>query len=399
VKFLHTSDWHVGRALPGQSREAEHARALDKVLKHAVENKVDAVLIAGDVFDSSAPSPESEALVYNFFRELHGAGIPASVVAGNHDHPKRWDAVAPLLGTARIHVVGRPKTNAAMLEIASRDGKESAQVIQIPWIGERESVDFETLRQETADPLRQHAARVGQFFEVMCNHFDPSMVNVLMTHVFVDGAKVGIGGGERDLHIATNIYGVPAASLPSSAQYIAMGHVHRPQNIECGTTAAYSGSLLQLDFGEHDQSKYVNLIELHPRQPATVTFLPIKAGRQMVDIGSPEKGVLLSDLAAYAEQNETSWFRVYVDLDIPVPNLPQLVRGTLSSAVRIERVNAGAETAGPSAHERANLQPAELFSRFYASKSGKGREADDAIISLFNSLLAEEQATEEDGVA
>src|SRR4051812_26329316 len=215
MKFLHTSDWHIGRGLPGQSREAEHAEALQQVLKHAVDNRVDTVLIAGDVFDTSAPSPESEALVYGFFRELHGAGIPASVIAGNHDHPRRWDAIAPLLGTAHINVLGRPSTGAALIEIASRDGKERAQVIQVPWIGERESVDFETLKDESAAPLREYAARVGQFFEVLCQSFDPSMINVLMAHVFVDGAKVGIGGGERELHIATNIYGVPVGSLPT----------------------------------------------------------------------------------------------------------------------------------------------------------------------------------------
>jgi len=396
MRFLHTSDWHIGRGLPGQSRDTEQAGALDEVLHHAVENKVDAVLIAGDVFDSSAPSPESEALVYNFFLELHGAGIPACLIAGNHDHPRRWDAVAPLLSTAQIHVRGRTNHEAALVELTSRDGKEQAQVIQVPWIAERDSVDFGALSMETGDPLRQYAARVGQYYEVLCQKFDPSKVNVLMAHVFVDGAKVGIGGGERELHIATNIYGVPASSLPTSAQYIAMGHVHRPQNVDCGTTAAYCGSLLQLDFGEHDQAKYVNLVELHARQPATVTHLPIKSGRQMVDLGAPEKGILVSDLAKYAEQNDTSWFRVYVDLDAPVPNLPQLVRNTLSSAVRIERVNAGAETDGPSAHERQNLQPAELFSRFYASKAGKGREADEALISLFNALLLEEQVTEED---
>jgi len=396
MKFLHTSDWHIGRGLPGQSRDVEQRKALEEVLAYAIEHEVDAVLVAGDVFDTSAPSPESESMVYNFFRALYAAGIPASVIAGNHDHPRRWDAIAPLLNTARIHVLGRPDTGAALTQFESRDGKEKAQVIQVPWIGERDGVDFGTLQQESADPLRQYAARVGQYFELLCNSFDPSMVNVLMTHVFVDGAKVGVGGGERELHIATNIYGVPAPSLPTKAQSTAMGHVHKPQNIDCGTTASYCGSLLQLDFGEHDQAKYVNLVELHPRQPAIVTHLPIKAGRHMVDIGSPDKGVLLGDLAEYAGQNETSWFRVYVELDLPVPNLPQLVRSTLSSAVRIERVNAGAETAGPSAQERQNLQPAELFSRYYASKAGKGREANAALIGLFNSLLTEEQATEEE---
>jgi DNA repair protein SbcD/Mre11 len=395
MKFLHTSDWHIGRTVRGESRLPEHEGALQEILSDAIAHKVDAVLMAGDIFDSSAPSPESEALVYNFFRELHGAAIPAFVIAGNHDHPKRWDAVSPLLKTAGINALGRPDHGKALMELESRDGKETAQIIGVPWIGERDSVDFETLQGDTADPLREYAARVGQYLEVLTNKFDPSKVNVLMSHVFVDGAKVGIGGGERELHIATNIYGVPVTSLPTRAQYIAMGHVHRPQNIECGTSAWYSGSLLQMDFGERDQNKYVNIVEIHAKQPARVIQEPIKSGRAMVDIGSPEKGVPLNDLARFADANDKSWFRVYVDADA-VPNLPQLVRGTLSSAVTVTRTGAQTDVPGPNAEERQHLGPIELFSLYYASRNGEAKEPDAHVIEVFRGLLTAAQSDMDD---
>src|SRR5262249_32252732 len=109
MKFLHTSDWHVGRTVRGRSRDAEHIAALAQVLEHAKEQAVDCVLVAGDVFDTTAPTAESEKIVYDFFRELYGAGIPAVLIAGNHDHPKRFEALAPLLGGVRIHMVGEPK--------------------------------------------------------------------------------------------------------------------------------------------------------------------------------------------------------------------------------------------------------------------------------------------------
>jgi exonuclease SbcD len=243
----------------------------------------------------------------------------------------------------------------------------------------------------------QYAERVGRALQGLTGEFKPDTCNVLMSHVFVDGARVGVGGGERDLHLDRNIYGVLPAKLPTAPQYIAMGHVHKPQSIACGTTACYSGSLLQLDFGEQDQAKYVNLVELHPRLPATVTNLPVTAGRQMLDVGSPDKGVLLGDLAQYAELNERAWFRVYVDLDVPVPNLPQMVREVLPSAVRIERTNAGAPTPGPDARERQDLQPAELFARFYASDLGRGKQPDEAMMRLFQRLLTEvQEATPEE---
>jgi DNA repair protein SbcD/Mre11 len=134
VKFLHTSDWHIGRTIRGQSRLAEHEGALQQVLAHAREHSVDCLIVAGDVFDTSAPAPESEALAYRFFGELFGAGIPAVVIAGNHDHPKRLDAVAPLLGSLRIQArgVARGPADGALIDVQSRDGREKATVAALP---------------------------------------------------------------------------------------------------------------------------------------------------------------------------------------------------------------------------------------------------------------------------
>jgi exonuclease SbcD len=396
VKFLHTSDWHVGRTVRGVSRLAEQENALQQVLTHAHEQAVDCLLVAGDVFDTSTPAPESERIVYGFFQELRGLGVPAVVIAGNHDHPQRWDALASLLTSIDVHAIGAPaaRRDEATFLIPSRDDKERAFVAALPWIAERAVVTWDALKDEMGAPLMQYAERVGRALEGLSREFRPDTCNVLMSHVFVDGARVGIGGGERDLHLDRNIYGVLPAKLPSGPQYIAMGHVHKPQDIECGTRASYSGSLLQLDFGEHDQAKCVNLVEVHAKLPAGVTRLPITAGREMVDIGSPEKGALLSDLAKYAERNDSSWFRVFIDVDMPVPNLPQLVRETLPSAVHVERARGGDIEPSPSAADRERLGPAELFSRFYASNLGRGREPAPQTVELFRRLMAEEQTAE-----
>src|SRR2546426_6001136 len=138
MRFLHTSDWHIGRTIRGRSREAEHVATLAQVLTHARQQAVDCVLIAGDIFDTSAPAAESERIVYDFFSELYGAGIPAVVIAGNHDHPRRFDAIAPLLRTVRIHLLGEPReaNEGAIFEVESRDGRERAIVAASPWVTE-----------------------------------------------------------------------------------------------------------------------------------------------------------------------------------------------------------------------------------------------------------------------
>jgi exonuclease SbcD len=392
VKFLHTSDWHIGRSVRGQSRLAEQEEALQEVLTLAQEHGADCLLLAGDVFDTSTPAPEAEALVYAFFRDLYGAGIPAVVIGGNHDHPKRLDAVAPLLGSLGIHMRGVPRGpgDGALINVASRDGRERAIVAALPWINERDVVDFTRLQQEPGAPLVQYAERLQEAMRVLAAEFDPDAVSVLVAHLLADEAMVGPGGGERELHMSMGIYGVRRAALPVAAQYIALGHVHKPQQIPCATKAAYSGSLLQLDFGEREQQKYVNLVEVHARQPATVTPLPISSGRRLVDVGMPEHGVALNDLARFKDETADAWARVFVDVDMPVANLAQLVRAELPNAVHVERAHraAGGE---PESVERAHLGPMEMFSRFYEGSLGRGHEPSTETLALFRSLLNEEE--------
>jgi exonuclease SbcD len=393
MRFLHTSDWHIGRQVRGQSRLPEQEDALQEVLTLARDHAVDCLLVAGDVFDTSAPPPEAEALVYGFFRELYGAGIRAVVIAGNHDHPKRLDAVAPLLGSLGIHTRGVPRgpADGALIDVTSRDNRERAVVAALPWINERDVVDFTRLQQEPGAPLIQYAERVQEAMRVLADGFEPDAVSVLVAHLLADEAMVGPGGGERELHMAMGIYGVRRAALPVAAQYVALGHVHKPQAIPCASKAAYSGSLLQLDFGEREQQKYVNLVEIHPRQPATVTQLPISAGRRLVDVGTPEHGVPLNDLARYRDEVGDAWARVYVEVDVPIANLAQLVKAELPSAVHVERAHRAVTAEAGAVESRAGLGPVEMFSRFYQSSLGREREPTPETLALFRTLLNEEE--------
>lgn len=392
MKFLHTSDWHIGRTVRGQSRLQEQEAALQQVLQHAREQRVDCLLVAGDVFDSSAPPPEAEALVYRFFGELYGAGIPAVVIAGNHDHPRRLDAVAPLLNPLRVHVRGVPRAadGGAVVEVESRDGRERAVIAALPWVNERDVVDFDHLQGEAGAPLTQYADRMRAALASLARSFRPDACNLLVAHLLAHDAQVGPGGGERELHMAMGLYGVRREALPAEAQYIALGHVHKRQEIQCATRAAYSGSLLQLDFGEREQAKHVNLVELHPRQPAQVTPLPITAGRELIDIGSPDRGVPLADLSQWQAKNDSAWFRVFVDVQMPVASLAQMVRAVLPAAVHVERTRRS--EAAPPQEERSGLGPEELFARFYASNLGRGRPPSRETAALFRRLLSEVEA-------
>ncbi|HEY7513864.1 MAG TPA: DNA repair exonuclease, partial [Vicinamibacteria bacterium] len=97
MRFLHTADWHVGKPLRGRSRMDEHAAALEQVARIAIEERVDAVLLAGDVFDSASPPPEAEKIVFDFLARLLPERVACVVLAGNHDHPRRLGALTTLL--------------------------------------------------------------------------------------------------------------------------------------------------------------------------------------------------------------------------------------------------------------------------------------------------------------
>jgi exonuclease SbcD len=110
MRLLHTSDWHVGKSIRGLSRADEHRAVLAEMVAIAVERAVDVFVVAGDLFESSAPSPEAEAIVYEALLSLSARDIQVLVISGNHDNARRFEAIRPILALARVHVVARPTT-------------------------------------------------------------------------------------------------------------------------------------------------------------------------------------------------------------------------------------------------------------------------------------------------
>ncbi|MGE0688114.1 MAG: exonuclease SbcCD subunit D [Dehalococcoidia bacterium] len=395
MRFLHTSDWHLGRMIRSRSRDAEHEAALQQLLTHAREAEVDCLLVAGDVFDTSAPTPDAERIVYQFFQELHGLGIPAVVIAGNHDHPRRFEAIAPLLRTVNIHSLGDPKPfgEGGDIEVRSRDGRETAVVAALPWVSERRAVDMAALQEGPGAALLNYAEQVAQMIQNLSGAFRTDTVNVLLAHALVNDAVIGPdhSGGERELHMAMGIYGIQRQRFPNTAQYIGLGHVHKAQELVKSPAAWYSGSLMQLDFGETQQDKSVNLIEVHARQPSVVTKLPIDKGtRKLIDIGRAGAGINLNELQTYAATVGDAWLRVFVDLDLPVANLPALVRETLPNAVHVERTKPTSGATEEVSGEAKSTAPEDMFAGFYRTSLGRNTEPTTATMTMFRRLLREE---------
>jgi DNA repair protein SbcD/Mre11 len=329
MRFLHTSDWHVGKTIGGKSRGPEHRAVLAEILAIARESAVDALLVTGDLFESAAPGTEAEEIVYSFFRDLGRVAIPAVVIAGNHDHERKLAAVSSLLEIVDVHVqhdFRRPDAG-GVIELTSRRG-EKAAIGAIPFIAEHKMLKAIDLMGREELPFTTYAENLKKILADFAVALAKQPIRILMAHLHVD--KSELGGGERRLDIGQT-YAIPHESIPAGLHYLALGHIHRPQSIPAPSPTRFAGSPLALDFGETRQEKSVVLIDvLGPRQPAKIEVVPLKSGRTLRDV----RGTL-AELTTFAPDAGDDYLRVHVDAAGPEPGLAEEVRKLLPNAVHI----------------------------------------------------------------
>jgi exonuclease SbcD len=379
MRLLHTGDWHVGKSIRGRSRIEEFHAALDEVVGIAVEEGVDAVLVAGDVYEQRAPAPEADDVVFEAFVRLHEANIPAVVIPGNHDSAIRFRALGRLLAPIGVRVIHRvlPPDRGGAVEVPSRSGDETALVACVPFVPERRFGDAAALFDATETWFQSYADGMGRLLAAVAEGFRPDRVNVLLAHLFTDGAA--LGGGERELTIGM-AYAVPPGRLPGTATYVALGHVHRPQAVRgAPAPARFAGSLLQLDFGETEQRKSVAIVDASPGAPADARTVPLSSGRRLRDL----RGTL-DEVLASAEGVEDDYVRVFLSVEGPTPGLADRVREAIPGAldVHLEYERAEAE---PSAEPVSAMSPREQFVAYYRAQHGADPAED--LLGAFDEVL------------
>ena len=385
MRLLHTADWHVGRTIRGRSRAAEFEAALDEVIDIARRERVEAMLVCGDIWDRATPSPESDRLVYRALRECHGHGIQVVLLAGNHDSPQRLRALGLLSDLVGIQTQAqvRPPHAGGVLTIEGRE--HEARIAAVPFITEGRHVDAVQVMGRREDWFGAYADSVAEVMRDMCSGFGPDTVNLLAAHVFVDGARVArVDGSERLLHIGQT-YGVTAASLPATPQYVALGHVHEPQEItNARAPTAYSGSLLQLDFGERGQQKVVRVLDVAPGLPARHEAIALTSGRPLAELRGTYDEVLRQ-----AGEAGDAHLRVRLEVDAPEPGIAERVREALPGAVDVRLDYERPEDEGDG-EALSRLGADELFARYYRQQHGA--DPSPELVALFGALLAEADA-------
>jgi exonuclease SbcD len=370
VKILHTGDWHVGRSIRGRPRDDEHRQVLSEIAGLAGDEAVDLVVVAGDIFDAASPGPGSEEIVYRALLDLASVA-PVVMVAGNHDHPQRLKAVAPLLQLGRV-AVGTSVKSAGDGGVLSLDHL-GVKIALVPFIGKRGIIGVEQLLSLPAAELQTtFADRVRRIIGTLCQEMTTDTINLLLGHLMVAGGATG--GGERSAHLFE--YAIPAASFPSHLNYVALGHLHRSQRMPYAAPVWYAGSPLQLDFGEEDERKSVLLVTTSPGLPAEVEEHPLQSGRRLRTIRGS-----LEQLRELTDEVGDDFLRVELE-EAGRVGLADDVREFFPNAVEIRLLAQGSDPTRP---VRVGREPAELFREYLQSTGVDDRRLE----ALFAQLLAE----------
>jgi len=400
VRILHTSDWHVGKVLKGQSRTADQIAALSAVVDVAKAERPDLVIVAGDLYDTASPTPDATRIVTRALSALRSTGAQVVAIGGNHDNGAALDALRPWADAAGITLRGSVRTAADhVITGSTRDG-EAWRLIALPFLSQRYAVRACELFDLTAAEANQtYADQVARMITALAagpadaggGSGAGGPINLITAHLTVIGGTTG--GGERDAHTIMS-YAVPATVFPVGTHYVALGHLHRAQQVPGPCPIRYSGSPLAVDFGEQENTSAVSMVDVSAHSTAKVRDVPITAGTPLRTIrgtlaeltelaaGTGPRGVAPDGPAADGE----AWLRVYIN-EPPRAGLREEVQQLLPRALEV-RVDPGQlpEAGAPRPRaQRAGRSPGDLFADYLA---GKGH-ADDATEALFHQLHGE----------
>lgn len=386
MRILHTADWHLGRTLEGRNRLPEQERFIDELVDIVDKEKVDVILMAGDAFDSVNPPAAAEQLFYESLARLSDKGRrPVVVIAGNHDHPDRISAAANLVRDYEIILLGLPTATVQPIHVGTCH--ETMMLAALPYPSESRLAELLSESNEELLLREKYDERIRGLFAAMSASFSPHTVNIAMSHIYVAGGS--ISDSERPIEVG-GAYTVSAASLPKDAQYIALGHLHRPQNVKrASTIARYSGSPLAYSFSEAGYTKSVTVVDVSPGKEAVVSEIPLSSGKPLVRWTAKEG---ISQVYKWLDEGRDK--NAWIDLEVHVKNSLsieeiQQLRKLHNGFIHIRPVYSRKKT---EIHElkRENVPIEEMFKRFYERQTG-GAEAELELVQLFLGLVSEEE--------
>ncbi len=406
MKLLHTSDWHLGKRLDDFSRIEEQQAVLDEICVVADDEQVDAVLVAGDLFDTFNPSTEAVDLFYRTVRQLTQNGHrPVIAIAGNHDSPDRIEAPDPLARACGIVFAGYPhsvvppfalesglqvlQSDAGFIELQLPATETALRIIHTSYANEFRLKTFLSSENSEEELRTLLQKRWQQLADRYC---DPSGVNILVAHLFM--MKKGEEPPEEPddekpiLHIG-GAQSVFTENIPKEIQYTALGHLHRMHGIDhqCGPVF-YSGSPLSYSFAEAGQKKYVLIVETGAGETARVKEVELTRGNRLLR----KRARGMEEALQWLAENCDALVELTLETEtfITAAERRRLTNAHPGIIAIIPEIT-GAEAIRQTEQKQIDLSRSleELFCDYFSHE--KGMPPGDDLIGIFKEMLAEEE--------
>ena len=373
MKLIHLSDLHLGRRLNEFNLLEDQRYILTKIINVIDDERPDAVIIAGDIYDKSVPSAEAVELFDDFLVRLAGRKLPVFAISGNHDSPERIAFASRLIDRSGVHL--SPVYDGQVTPIDLEDAHGKVHFYMLPFVKPAHVRRYFPDAEITSytDALRTAVEAMGM---------DRSERNVLVTHQFVTGAarseseEISVGG-------ADNV----DASVFDGIDYVALGHIHGPQNIGTGRIR-YCGTPLKYSFSEAKQEKSVTVVELGAKQrdgdnggsaDIIVRTVPLVPKREMREIRGTY--LELTDRRNYDGTDTGAYLHITLTDENDIPDAVQRLRVIYPNLMKLDydntRTRSGAGVSGGPARAAA-VSPAELFAGFFEKQNGLPMDGEQA---------------------
>lgn len=350
MKILHTSDWHIGRSLYGRKRYEEFEAFLTWLTETIQQNDIDALLVAGDVFDTSAPSNRAQELYYRFLCRVAASHCRhVVVIAGNHDSPSFLNAPKELLKALDVHVIGSSSEalEDEVLLLRNEHGDPELIVCAVPYLRDRDirvaeaGESVEDKERKLIDGIRTHYAAVAALAEQKREELRVDIPIVAMGHLFTAGGQTVDGDGVRELYVGSLAH-VTAGIFPACFDYLALGHLHIPQKVNGSEIIRYCGSPLPMGFGEAKQQKSVCQVVFDQEErhsaAASIQLIDVPVFQRLERVNGDWDGISgrMLELSAMDDPNGSgAWLEVIYEGDEIIGDLRERLEAA-NSGTRME---------------------------------------------------------------
>jgi len=385
MRILHTSDWHLGQHFMGKSRQAEHQSLIDWLLIQVETHAVDAVLIAGDIFDTGSPPSYARELYSQLVARLHEAGVALLLLGGNHDSVATLGESSALLARLGTTVVAMAQASAAQVVVLPQrggGGEAGCIVCAIPFIRPRDILQSQAGQSAEDKQLSMQAAiqayYQGAHAAGLARQAQLRLVLGRSVPLIATGHLTTVGASSnesvREIYVGS-LDAFPTAAFPP-VDYIALGHIHKPQQVGGLEHIRYCGSPIPLGFDEARQQKEVLLVDLDASGLTGITPLPVPRFQPMVSVSGNLQALAegIAEVATQGTADKPVWLEVTVAQDDYLSDLPARISEMTKDLavevlrVRRQRANAAAILPSETLETLDELSPDDVFARRLAQE-------------------------------